>query len=80
MINVLTTFLPVGFDKSRIENLFVESVQDHGQFTFEQILMVESTEKIRKRVLISATFGTAFKAKHVTKIFSDLRNCKLVAP
>ena len=68
------TYLPVGFDKSKIETLFIENNQtlDGHQNLLEHFLQ-ESTEKIRKRALISSTFATALRAKHVIKIFKHLR-------
>ncbi len=76
LINTLSSYLPVGFEKSKIENLFVEIVNNENHGTFELMLLSESTERIRKRVLISSTFASAYKTKSAIEIYSQLRNCK----
>ena len=77
----MLSYLPVGFDKNKAESLFTETVSTEAhQREFEPLLLMESTEKIRKRVLISSTFATASRAKHILRIFRDLRNCKTLAP
>ena len=78
IISTLSSYLPAGFEKSKIENLFVEIDKESDQF--EKLLFTDNPDKIRKRALISSTFATAYRVKHVTKVFQDLRNCKLTAP
>ena len=76
LINTLSTFLPAGFDKSKVESIFVEISTNDNMHHPEFLLFSENTDKIRKRVLISSTFATAYRTKHVFKIFEGLRNCK----
>lgn len=59
----------------------MESTPNENANAFDQIpLLSESTDKIRKRVLLSSTFASAYHQKQVLNIFGDLRNCKTVAP
>ena len=74
--NTLQTLLPPGFEKSKIEQIFV----DPNAGEQHELLNQDNTEKIRKRVLISSTFGTASKANRIIRVFSDLRNCKSITP
>lgn len=73
-------YLPPGFDKSKVEQLFVETGEKNKGGEFELLLLSENTDKIRKRVLLSSTYGTALRVKHVLKVFSELRRCKTIAP
>ena len=79
IINTLTAFLPAGYEKSKIESIFVE-LPNNDNMHQDLGLYSESTDKIRKRVLISSTFATAYRTKHVLRIFQDLRNCKVLSP
>jgi len=79
LINSMSAFLPAGFDKGKVELLFVEGTEKEKK-EFDLLLLSENTDKIRKRVLISSTFGTAYKVKHVMNIFKELRNSKTQAP
>ena len=72
LINTLSAFLPAGFEKSKIESLFLEEHEQH-------FLLSDTQDKIRKRMLISASYGTAYKVKHVVKTFYDLRNSRIGA-
>ena len=79
LISVLQSYLPPGFDKSKIESIFTEVITNENHHN-DILLLSETTEKIRKRVLISSTFATALKVKHVLRIFRELRQCKVLAP
>ena len=69
LINTLMTVLPLGVDKRYVEKIFL----DHGG-TENDITHIHSdmTDKIRKRVLLSSNYSTAFKSKHVVEIFEEL--------
>ena len=71
LINTISAFLPAGFEKNKIESLFLEEHEHEHHF-----LISDNQDKIRKRMLISAPYGTAYRVKHVVKTFYDLRNSK----
>ena len=63
------TVLPLGVDKRYVEKIFL----DHGNNENDiNHIHSEMTDKIRKRVLLSSNYSTAFKTKHVVEIFEEL--------
>ena len=67
LTGTLQTFLPHGFDKSKIEHLFIETISTEAHHNIP--LFQDTSDKIRKRVLISSTYATASKTKNIVKIF-----------
>ena len=79
LISTISAFLPVGFDSRKIEALFIEMVDQSEQTQYFHY-SPDNQDKIRKRMLLSANYSTAYKAKHVLQTFNYLRNCKIDAP
>lgn len=69
LINSISSFLPAGFDTKKIENLFIDNsasdvYEQHPAFIFHTPA-TDGQDKIRKRMLISAPYTTAYKVKHI---------------
>ena len=69
LINTLMTVLPLGVDKRYVEKIFLDLSNNENDINH---IHSEMTDKIRKRVLLSANYSTAYKTKHVIEIFEEL--------
>ena len=64
------TVLPHGVDKRYVEKIFLDQLSTES--TDISHIHAEMTDKIRKRVLLSANYSTAYKVKHLVEIFEHL--------
>ena len=83
LINTIHAFLPPGFDKNKIDSIFVENTKDEKTVTLLHDMFTVPNQNegtIRKRVLNSSTFATAYKVRNILTVFKDLRYCKTNAP
>ena len=63
------TVLPLGVDKRYVEKIFLDQAGPDNDISH---IHSDMTDKIRKRVLLSANYSTSFKTKHVVEIFEQL--------
>lgn len=63
LMNSLHAILPTS-EKKRVEQLFIDPVEPATVHAPSSVY-ADPTDKIRKRVLLSSNYATAFKVKHV---------------
>ena len=66
LINTLMTVLPMAVDKRYVEKIFLDHIGTDNDLNH---IHSDVTDKIRKRVLLSANYATAFKVKHAVEVF-----------
>ena len=66
LINTLMTVLPMAVDKRYVEKIFLDQIATDNDINH---IHPDVTDKIRKRVLLSSNYNTAFKVKHAVEVF-----------